>query len=65
MEIRFIRAPMGPVSLMVIISIRDTSKDTMKEAIGPSKKPPMVMITSFGSYFKNRTTGIRIRLTII
>ena len=50
---------------MVTISSRDTSRETVKEAMGPNRKPPMVMMTSLGSYFRNRTTGIRTRLTII
>ena len=56
--------PTIPVSLMVTISSSETMPETMNAAIGPNRKPPMVMITSFGSYFRNSTTGIRIKLTI-
>ena len=49
LEIRFIRQPIGPVVLMVTISTKATTKEITKDAMGPSKKPPMVMTTSFGS----------------
>ena len=56
---RFIRHPMGPVSLMVTISSKDTMADTIKAAIGPKRNPPMVMTTSLGSYLRKRTMGMR------
>ena len=55
----FMMQPMIPVSLTVTISTRETRADMAKAAIGPYMNPPMVMITSFGSYFKNNTMGTR------
>jgi hypothetical protein len=44
---------------MVIISKKDTATETIKAAAGPYRKPPMVITTSLGSYFRNRMIGIR------
>ena len=55
-------APMGPVSLTVSISMMDTTKEIMKAAKGPKIKPPMMMITSLGSYLRKgaaATMGMR------
>ena len=61
----FIKHPNMPVSLMVTISIRDTMTDTKQEVIGPQIRPPNVMMTSLGSYFRKSTTGIRQAATAI
>ena len=53
----FIMHPNIPVSLMVTISIRDTMTDTKQEVIGPQIRPPNVMMTSLGSYFRNGYVG--------
>jgi hypothetical protein len=56
-DITFIINPITPVLLIVIISKRETTAETKTAVIGPKINPPMVIITSLGSYFKNRTTG--------
>ena len=53
----FIKHPNMPVSLMVTISIRDTMTDTKQEVIGPQIRPPNVMMTSLGSYFRKKHDG--------
>ena len=63
LDIRFMTQPMMPVSLMVTISSSETTTDMAKEATGPSMKPPMVIITSLGSYLRNMTTGMRMKAT--
>ena len=54
----FMTHPMIPVSLMVIISVTATITDTVSEVMGPQISPPRVTMTSDGSYFRNRITGI-------
>ena len=54
----FIMQPQIPVSLTVIISIKDTITDTMQDVNGPQIRPPKVITTSLGSYLRNKTIGI-------
>ena len=56
----FMVNPIMPVSLTVIISINETITDTTNDHIGPYMRPHIVIITSFGSYLRKRTTGILI-----
>lgn len=44
----FIIQPKTPVSLTVIISIKETTIDTMQEVNGPHIRPPKVITTSLG-----------------
>ena len=46
---KFIKRPMTPELLTVIISMKHTISDIAMPAIGPKMKPPMVRMTSFGS----------------
>ena len=45
--------------MQLIIAEKPSLGRNIAAAIGPIIKPPMVMITSFGSYFRKRTMGIR------
>lgn len=45
----FIMQPMGPVALMVTISMRATTAAIRKEDRGPKMKPPTAMTMSLGS----------------
>lgn len=56
-ETIFIINPISPVSLTLNISIKDTATDMKKAASGPRKNPPIVTMTSLGSYFRKSTTG--------
>ena len=49
---------MIPVALTVIISSADTTTVDARAAKGPIIKPPMTIITSLGSYFKNGVAGM-------
>ena len=62
-ERMFITQPRMPVLLMVTISSSDTITETQRAAAGPHRMPPRAMMISFGSYFKNNTTGTRPRQT--
>ena len=55
----FMIQPRMPVSLTVNISRTETRTETRQAVIGPQIRPPRVMTTSFGSYFKKSTTGTR------
>lgn len=55
----FMTQPSTPVSLTVTISRTATTTDTAQAVMGPQISPPSVTTTSEGSYFRNRTTGIR------
>ena len=55
----FMTQPRMPVSLTENISRKDTITDTATEVIGPQSRPPNVITTSLGSYFRNMTTGNR------
>lgn len=59
----FITQPSGPVVLTVTISSSDTATDTPAAMPGPHNRPPSAMTMSFGSYFKNSTTGTRMTAT--
>ena len=48
---------MGPVSLTVTISIRETIREIRKEVMGPKINPPMVMTTSLGVVFQKKDHG--------
>ena len=54
----FIIRPIIPVSLSVTISINETTVEIRNALSGPKIKPPIVIIISFGSYFRNKVTGI-------
>lgn len=60
----FIIHPIGPVSLMVNISINEVITLTTIADNGPRMKPQSVIIISFGSYFKKSTTGTLITAVI-
>ena len=53
LEIMFITQPINPVSLIVSISASETAAEIRNAVIGPYKNPPMTIIISFGSYFRN------------
>ena len=61
LEITFITKPIGPVPLMVIISIKETTKEIASVAHGPSANPAITMATSLGS--KERKPAKRIGIT--
>ena len=44
---------------MVIISTSDTATLIANDASGPYRKPPITITTSFGSYFRKLTIGMR------
>ena len=54
----FISKPIGPVSLIVIICKKDVVKEVTRTDIGPHKNPPIVMSTSFISYFRKGAIGV-------
>ena len=61
-ESTFIRRPIGPVALMVIISKKETITETISAGRGPEINPQMAMITSLRSKFRNPATLIGINL---
>lgn len=58
-EMIFIINPMKPVPLTVKVSTEETIAAIVNAANGPYRKPPIVIIMSAGSYFRNSTTGMR------
>ena len=41
----------------------ETMRETNKEVTGPQMSPPIVMMTSLGSYFRKSTIGMRKNVT--
>ena len=60
----FMIKPMGPVWLMVSISMKATRMEMMAAAKGPKVKPPMQTTTSLKSKSKNMTLGISLDRSI-
>ena len=60
----FMIKPMGPVWLMVSISMKATRIEMMAAAKGPKVKPPMQTTTSLKSKSKNMTLGISLDRSI-
>lgn len=60
----FIMKPIGPVVLMVIISINATRMEMTAAARGPKVKPPIQITTSLKSKSRNITLGISLDTSI-
>ena len=60
-DITFMRNPQNPVVDIVAVSISDTAADIPNAAAGPYMNPPIVIMTSFGSYLRKSSGAIGMR----